>query len=191
MDGRRGWNNERVIVFTEYRDTQVWLEQLLTVGPRWRPPRLLYGGMDTDARERIKAEFQHSPTRFPTYLLATDAASEASTSSVTATDSCTSKSRFHPHDSSSATVVFDRHGQSAPDVLIHHFVGEGWDGHRLAVWKLTLGSSRLSPIRSKPSVGTSAPSASAGPRSRAQDARTFSRRRPSPPAPTATQAAAC
>ena len=38
---------------------------------------LLYGGMDTDERERVKAEFQHDPTLRPVrILLATDAASE-------------------------------------------------------------------------------------------------------------------
>ncbi|MGH3901973.1 MAG: hypothetical protein ACRDTA_27720 [Pseudonocardiaceae bacterium] len=47
-----GQSTERVIIFTEYRDTQRWLhERLLTAGypaPRWA---LLYGGQDEQARE--------------------------------------------------------------------------------------------------------------------------------------------
>ncbi len=68
--GGQHWSDERVIVFTEYRDTQVWLEQLLTSrGLGGERLALLYGGMDGDARERIKGEFQHPPDRFPLRIL--------------------------------------------------------------------------------------------------------------------------
>ncbi len=72
------WNDERVIVFTEYRDTQQWLQDLLVRhGFEAERIALLYGGLDTDKRERIKAEFQAPPDRAPVrILLATDAASE-------------------------------------------------------------------------------------------------------------------
>lgn len=72
------WNDERVIIFTEYRDTQVWLQQHLAArGLGGDRLALLYGGMDSDTRERVKAEFQADPSLSPMrILLATDAASE-------------------------------------------------------------------------------------------------------------------
>jgi len=73
------WNHDRLIVFTEYRDTQKWLFDLfasrgLTEGGR---TELLFGGMDSEERKNIKAAFQANPDESPVrILLATDAASE-------------------------------------------------------------------------------------------------------------------
>src|SRR5215218_5867613 len=49
-DGRQAWTDERVIVFTEYRDTQRWLhEQLASRLPdAGRRIALLHGGLDDD-----------------------------------------------------------------------------------------------------------------------------------------------
>jgi hypothetical protein len=58
------WNDERVIVFTEYVDTQRWLADILDArrlgGGRLG---LLFGGMDERRREHLKAAFQASPGR--------------------------------------------------------------------------------------------------------------------------------
>ncbi|HVA89945.1 MAG TPA: DISARM system SNF2-like helicase DrmD, partial [Chloroflexota bacterium] len=73
------WADQRVIIFTEYRDTQKWLMQLLTAHGFGGADRLLtmYGGMETEDRERIKAAFQAGPDQsWVRILLATDAASE-------------------------------------------------------------------------------------------------------------------
>jgi superfamily II DNA or RNA helicase len=72
------WTNERVVVFTEYRDTQVWLAGLLGArGLGGERLGLLHGGLEPDRREHIKNAFQASPGRDPVrILLATDAASE-------------------------------------------------------------------------------------------------------------------
>ena len=68
-DGDGRWNDERVIVFTEYRDTQKWLHDLLLShelgGDGGERIALLYGGMDQVKRERTKAEFQAHPSRSP------------------------------------------------------------------------------------------------------------------------------
>lgn len=72
------WSEHRAIVFTEYRTTQKWLYELLALRLA-QDGRLmtLYGGMDAQERERIKAAFQASPKISPVrILLATDAASE-------------------------------------------------------------------------------------------------------------------
>jgi superfamily II DNA or RNA helicase len=127
--GQRWWNDERVIVFSEYRDTQVWLEQLLTArGLGGERLALLYGGMDADARERIKGEFQHAPDRFPLrILLATDAASEGIDLQRHCHRMVHVEIPFSPTRLEQRNGRIDRHGQPAPEVLIHHFVGEGWE----------------------------------------------------------------
>ncbi len=62
---RRGgkWNNERVIIFTEYRATQKWLFDLLAREGFAEQGRLemIYGGMPNYQREPIKAAFQANP----------------------------------------------------------------------------------------------------------------------------------
>ncbi len=72
------WNDQRVVVFTEYRATQTWLAGLLEArGLGGERLGLLHGGMDEARRERLKAAFQAAPERDPVrILLATDAASE-------------------------------------------------------------------------------------------------------------------
>jgi superfamily II DNA or RNA helicase len=77
------WSSERVIIFTEYRDTQKWLSELLAregfvENGLDGEKRLLtlYGGMQSEDRERIKAAFQADPADASVrILLATDAAS--------------------------------------------------------------------------------------------------------------------
>src|ERR1019366_5050895 len=75
---KESWNTERVIIFTEYRATQKWLYDLLARHGFAEEGRLelIYGGMPSDQRERIKAAFQASPADAAVrILLATDAAS--------------------------------------------------------------------------------------------------------------------
>ena len=75
-DGK--WNDERVIIFTEYRATQKWLFDLLAHEGYAEQGRLemIYGGMPNDQREPIKAAFQANPKESAVrILLATDAAS--------------------------------------------------------------------------------------------------------------------
>ena len=72
------WSDERVIIFTEYRATQNWLQGVLAAEGLTGGDRLMtmFGGMDSKDRERIKAAFQTDPRQSPVrILLATDAAS--------------------------------------------------------------------------------------------------------------------
>jgi superfamily II DNA or RNA helicase len=70
-------DDERLIVFTEYKETLFYLEQrfLQEEGFDKNTLRLLYGGMSADEFEAVKNEFEDAsaPVRL---LLATDAASE-------------------------------------------------------------------------------------------------------------------
>lgn len=120
--------NERVIVFTEYRDTQVWLQNLLAARGRGEPVLgLLYGGMDTAKREHLKDAFQAPPSEDPVrILLATDAASEG----IDLQEFCHRVIHydipFNPNRLEQRIGRVDRYGQ-CHDVDVAHFVGAGWE----------------------------------------------------------------
>ena len=88
----------------------------------------MYGGMDTKDRERIKAAFQTDPKNSPVrILLATDAASEG----IDLQNHCCRMIHFeipwNPNRLEQRNGRIDRHGQRAQRVLIHHFVGKGYN----------------------------------------------------------------
>jgi Helicase conserved C-terminal domain len=127
------WNEERVIIFTEYRATQKWLFDLLAREGFAEEGRLemIYGGMPGDQREPIKAAFQANPKESAVrILLATDAASEG----VNLQNHCSRLIHFeipwNPNRMEQRNGRVDRHGQKADEVLIHHFVGRGFDTAR-------------------------------------------------------------
>ncbi len=127
-DGK--WNDERVIIFTEYRATQNWLQDLLARSGLGSEGRLLtiYGGMDKDDREAVKAAFQARPDQSDVrILLATDAASEG----IDLQNYCHRLVHFeipwNPNRMEQRNGRVDRHGQRH-DVLIYHFVGKGYQG---------------------------------------------------------------
>ena len=124
------WNEERVIIFTEYRATQKWLFDLLAREGFAADGRLemIYGGMPNDKREPIKAAFQTRPSESAVrILLATDAASEG----VNLQNYCSKlihvEIPWNPNRMEQRNGRVDRHGQKAAEVHIHHFVGRGFD----------------------------------------------------------------
>ena len=127
-----GWTDERVIIFTEYRDTQKWLVDLLLThdfgGDGGDRIATLYGGMDTDDRERTKAEFQAHPSRSPVRILvATDAASEGIDLQRHCWRMLHWEIPWNPSRLEQRNGRVDRHGQPHPFVEIRHFVPEGWE----------------------------------------------------------------
>ncbi len=123
------WNDERVIVFTEYVDTQRWLAGLLDArGLGGDRLGLLYGGMEERRRERLKAAFQTAPDRDPVrILLATDSASEGIDLQRHCHRVIHYDIPFNPNRLEQRIGRVDRHGQSHP-VEVAHFVGAGWEG---------------------------------------------------------------
>ncbi|GAC1365898.1 MAG: DISARM system SNF2-like helicase DrmD [Ktedonobacteraceae bacterium] len=129
--GRR-WSRERVIIFTEYRATQNWLYGLLAregfaeLGPDGEKRLLmLYGGMDANEREKIKAAFQADPAAASVrILLATDAASEG----IDLQNHCSRLIHYeipwNPNRLEQRNGRIDRHGQRASQVDIYHFVSD-------------------------------------------------------------------
>ena len=127
------WSTERVIVFTEYRATQNWLHTMLAAEGLAGGDRLLtlYGGMDTQERERIKAAFQAEPSVSPVrILLATDAASEG----IDLQNHCARLIHYeipwNPNRMEQRNGRIDRHGQKAAEVRIYHFVGQGYNARQ-------------------------------------------------------------
>ncbi|MEU7889490.1 DISARM system SNF2-like helicase DrmD [Microbispora bryophytorum] len=122
------WSNERVVVFTEYRDTQTWLADLLNQeGLGGDRLALLHGGMSADEREQVRQAFQKDPTEFKVrILLATDAAGEGIDLQNYCHRLINYDIPFNPNKLEQRIGRVDRYGQQhTPD--IRHFVGTGWD----------------------------------------------------------------
>ena len=116
------WSDTRVILFTEYRTTQQWMQQVLAShGFGGERLRLIYGGMDSKDREAVKAAFQASPAESPVrILLATDAASEG----IDLQNHCHYlihlEIPYNPNVLEQRNGRIDRHGQKASEVVIWH-----------------------------------------------------------------------
>lgn len=119
------WSDERVIIFTEYRDIQKWLHDQLAIRGFKEGDRLelLYGAQDSVDRERIKAAFQFDPKDAPVrILIATDAASEG----IDLQRHCHRLVHFeipwNPNRLEQRNGRIDRHGQRSKEVNVYHVV---------------------------------------------------------------------
>ena len=131
------WTHERVILFTEYRATQKWLAEVLAQHGFVGGDRMMtmYGGMDSQDREDVKAAFQSAPDQSPVrILLATDAAAEG----LNLQNHCYRLIHYeipwNPNRLEQRNGRIDRHGQKgflAADgerqVFVSHFVGQGYN----------------------------------------------------------------
>ena len=123
------WNDKRVILFTEYRATLSWLEQILTSnGYGGDRLMILHGSLDQKDREPIKAAFQANPQVSPVrILLATDAASEG----IDLQNHCNYlihvEISWNPNVMEQRNGRIDRHGQKQDKVYVWHPVGKGFN----------------------------------------------------------------
>jgi len=122
------WNGKRVILFTEYRATLGWMEQILSShGYGGDRLMILHGSIDPGDRERIKAAFQaHPDVSSVRILLATDAASEG----IDLQNHCNYMIHieipWNPNVMEQRNGRIDRHGQKEKTVHIWHPVGKGF-----------------------------------------------------------------
>lgn len=119
--------DDRVIVFTEYVDTQKWLAELIeATGLGGERLGLLFGGLDVNKREHLKAAFQAPLDRHPIrILLATDSASEGIDLQLHCHRVIHYDIPFNPNRLEQRIGRVDRHGQKH-EVSVKHFVGAGW-----------------------------------------------------------------
>ncbi|MBS2964095.1 DISARM system SNF2-like helicase DrmD [Actinocrinis puniceicyclus] len=124
------WDGDRVIVFTEYRDTQRWLYDRLVNTARVPTNVIaqLYGGQELEDREAVKNVFQEPLDADPVrILLATDSASEG----INLQNYCHRvlhwEIPWNPNRLEQRNGRVDRHGQRASKVEIVHFVPRSWD----------------------------------------------------------------
>lgn len=132
------WNDERVIVFTEYRATLNYLDEMLHAARPARPPmegriEIFHGDLDTDERERIIREFNYNPRKTKVrVLLATDAASEGIDLHRACHRLVHVEVPFNPNRMEQRNGRIDRYGQRSKTVDIFHFAGATDDeGHKL------------------------------------------------------------
>ncbi|MFE7113900.1 DISARM system SNF2-like helicase DrmD [Streptomyces sp. NPDC057654] len=124
------WTNERVVIFTEYRDTQIWLQNLLRDhglgGLGGDRLTLLHGGMKAEEREHLRLAFQAEPAENPVrVLLATDAAGEGIDLQRHCHRLVNYDIPFNPNKLEQRIGRVDRYGQTvAPEVV--HFIGSGY-----------------------------------------------------------------
>jgi ERCC4-related helicase len=121
------WSDERVLVFTEYRDTQKWLMNMLPAHGLTGPGRIeaLYGGMEERERERIKLHFQRGPHETAVrILIATDCASEGIDLQAHCHRLLHYDIPWNPNRMEQRNGRIDRRGQRSPQVHIRHFAGD-------------------------------------------------------------------
>lgn len=124
------WNDERVILFSEYRTTQNYLQEILAAEGLAGDGRLavMYGGMDRDDREKVKNAFQTDPSLSDVrILLATDTASEGIDLQRHCSKLIHIEIPWNPNVMEQRNGRIDRHGQKAAEVLVFHFVPRGYD----------------------------------------------------------------
>lgn len=123
------WNNKRVILFTEYRDTHAWLQSILAHnGFGGEHLMVMHGGLLPDEREAVKAAFQTSPENSPVrILLATDAASEGIDLQNYCNYMIHVEIPWNPNVMEQRNGRIDRHGQKENAVYIWHPVGKGFE----------------------------------------------------------------
>jgi superfamily II DNA or RNA helicase len=121
------WSDERILIFTEYRDTQKWLMNLLPTRGLDGPGRIeaLYGGMPEKERERIKLHFQRAPHETPVRILvATDCASEGIDLQAHCKHVLHYDIPWNPNRMEQRNGRIDRRGQRSPVVHIRHFASK-------------------------------------------------------------------
>ena len=119
------WNDRRVIVFTEYRDTLNYLKELFA-GEGWNQKKrveFIHGGTDSEAREKIQNDFRASPDKAPVRILvATDTASEG----IDLQKNCDLLIHYevpwNPSRMEQRNGRIDRYGQPSEKVRVFHFV---------------------------------------------------------------------
>ena len=122
--GKKWVDDERLILFTEYKTTLDYVERRLrqAFGDEAAAIRTLYGEVDFDSREGIKRAF-NDPDDPVRVLVATDAAAEGLNLQETARFVLHYEIPWNPSRLEQRNGRLDRHGQ-ARDVTVFHFTSD-------------------------------------------------------------------
>ncbi|MGD9496845.1 MAG: DISARM system SNF2-like helicase DrmD [Armatimonadota bacterium] len=117
------WNDERLLVFTEYLDTLQYLQGLFEQRGWSERVEVMSGGMSLGDRQRVNERFQTSPTEEPVrILLGTDAASEGLNLQKHCRYLVHYEIPWNPNRMEQRNGRIDRHGQPADVVWCYHFL---------------------------------------------------------------------
>jgi len=117
------WTGERLLIFTEYRDTLRYLHGLLQAKGWDDRILLMTGGMSLGDRQAVNDSFQASPDEHPVrILLGTDAASEGLNLQKHCRYLIHYEIPWNPTRMEQRNGRIDRHGQNADVVYCHHFL---------------------------------------------------------------------
>ncbi len=117
------WNDERILVFTEYLDTLRYLEKLLEELGWSDRVLVMSGGMSMEERQRVNDAFQTPPSEEPVrILLGTDAASEGLNLQKHCRYLVHYEIPWNPNKMEQRNGRIDRHGQPAERVWCYHFL---------------------------------------------------------------------
>lgn len=117
------WNNERLLVFTEYLDTLHYLQGLFEERGWSERVEVMTGAMSMGDRRRVNERFQTSPVEEPVrILLGTDAASEGLNLQKYCRYLVHYEIPWNPNRMEQRNGRIDRHGQPADVVWCYHFL---------------------------------------------------------------------
>ncbi|MGA9621318.1 DISARM system SNF2-like helicase DrmD [Methanoregula sp.] len=115
--------DERLIIFTEYKDTLDYLvARFKKLGIEEPVLQILFGGAGPEHRRKVKDEF-NDPASQLRILVATDAASEGLNLQTSCRYVIHQEIPWNPMRLEQRNGRVDRHGQSR-DVVVHHFVSD-------------------------------------------------------------------
>ncbi|MBW2704449.1 MAG: hypothetical protein JRF33_26835 [Deltaproteobacteria bacterium] len=131
MRNEKGWNQERLILFTEYRHTMQYLLREMEKQGWSDAIKTLYGGMESKNREAVKEAFQTDPAEEAVRILvATDAAAEGLNLQRHCRHLIHWEIPWNPNRMEQRNGRIDRHGQKADEVFCRHFVFANWEDQR-------------------------------------------------------------
>jgi len=123
IEGRKFKNDERLIIFTEYKDTLDYLKKRLEEsGISYPQLQILYGGSQANERKYVKDEF-NDPNSQLRILLATDVASEGLNLQTSCRYVIHQELPWNPMRLEQRNGRVDRFGQYR-DVFVHHFFSD-------------------------------------------------------------------
>lgn len=125
------WNNERLLVFTEYLDTLNYLQGLFEKRGWSDGIEVMSGGMSMADRQAVNEAFQTPPDQAPVrILLGTDAASEGLNLQKHCRYLVHYEIPWNPNKMEQRNGRIDRHGQPASHVWCYHFLYHAMEDRR-------------------------------------------------------------